>query len=165
MKALSLTQPWATLIAIGEKRIETRNWSTKHRGPVAIHAAKGFPRKCVALCAEWPFEDALLRHREGWPKGLPIGAIVAVARLVDVVPTLDFFAENLMGRPNRRGLLTNTELAFGDYSLGRFGWLLADVRRLPEPIPCKGARGLWDVPAAIGCHVEPPTTPVGPVGP
>lgn len=43
MKALSLTQPWATLVAIGAKKIETRSWSTSYRGPVAIHASKGYP--------------------------------------------------------------------------------------------------------------------------
>ncbi|MFL5577327.1 MAG: ASCH domain-containing protein [Gemmatimonadaceae bacterium] len=43
MKALTLTQPWATLVAIGAKTIETRSWPTHYRGEVAIHAAKGFP--------------------------------------------------------------------------------------------------------------------------
>lgn len=40
MKALSLWQPWATLIAIGAKQYETRGWSTPYRGPLIIHAAK-----------------------------------------------------------------------------------------------------------------------------
>ena len=43
MKALTLTQPWASLVACGAKTIETRSWRTPYRGPVAIHAAKGFP--------------------------------------------------------------------------------------------------------------------------
>ena len=40
MKAISLWQPWASAIAIGEKTIETRSWWTPHRGALAIHAAK-----------------------------------------------------------------------------------------------------------------------------
>jgi hypothetical protein len=44
MKALTLTQPWATLVAIGAKTIETRSWPTSYRGPLAIHAAKGYPK-------------------------------------------------------------------------------------------------------------------------
>lgn len=44
MKAITLTQPWATLVAIGAKRIETRSWATRYRGPLAIHAAKGIER-------------------------------------------------------------------------------------------------------------------------
>jgi hypothetical protein len=47
---ISLTQPWATLLAGGEKRQETRSWSTSVRGFVAIHAAQTFPRQCRELC-------------------------------------------------------------------------------------------------------------------
>ena len=43
MKAITLTQPWATLVAIGAKRIETRSWRTFYRGPLAIHAGKTLP--------------------------------------------------------------------------------------------------------------------------
>ena len=41
MKALPVTQPYATLVALGAKHIETRSWSTRYRGPLAIHAGKG----------------------------------------------------------------------------------------------------------------------------
>lgn len=40
MKALTLHQPWASLIAAGVKTIETRSWSTRYRGPLAVHAGK-----------------------------------------------------------------------------------------------------------------------------
>jgi len=49
-RAISLTQPWATLMAIDKKRVETRNWRVNFRGWVAIHAAKAFPMECRALC-------------------------------------------------------------------------------------------------------------------
>lgn len=71
MKALSLTQPWATLVAIGAKRLETRSWSTTYRGPLAIHAAKRFPRNCQELVLHEPFASAL----DGIP--LPTGVIIA----------------------------------------------------------------------------------------
>ena len=52
MKALTITQPWATLIAIGAKRFETRGWSTPYRGPLAIHAGKNLaPVVVSAACA------------------------------------------------------------------------------------------------------------------
>src|SRR6202030_2406661 len=50
MKALTLTQPWATLVAIGAKRIETRSWPTLYRGPLAIYAAKRFPKWAQDTC-------------------------------------------------------------------------------------------------------------------
>lgn len=40
-KILTLSQPYASLVALGAKRIETRSWRTSYRGPLAIHAAKG----------------------------------------------------------------------------------------------------------------------------
>ncbi len=38
MKAISIHQPWASIIALGEKHYETRNWKPQHRGPIIIHA-------------------------------------------------------------------------------------------------------------------------------
>lgn len=138
MKALSLTQPWATLIAIGAKRIETRSWSTKHRGLIAIHAAKGFPKEARENCRLSPF----VRGLRGFDyTTLPLGQIIATARLIDVRPTKPYDDDD--------SFRATDECAFGDYTPGRFAWLLDDVTALPVPIPCKGALGLWEVPASI----------------
>lgn len=152
MKALTLTQPWATLIAVGAKRIETRNWSTDHRGKLAIHAAKGLDpvggrRGLFELCHTEPFLSALKRD---YPDGvddvgarvdvdaLPRGAVVAIAELIEVVPIT-------CGAPLDQvpGGAPPYEEAFGDFSPGRFAWLLADVRALDETIPARGELGLW----------------------
>jgi hypothetical protein len=84
MKALTLTQPWASLVAIGAKRIETRSWSTKYRGPIAIHAAKDMPRSARLFAYRDPAGQVLNEGGillGGDCKELPRGAIVAVARL------------------------------------------------------------------------------------
>ena len=66
MKALSLTQPWASLVVIGAKCYETRSWATNYRGPLAIHASKGFPvwakqfagsSPAVQAVAAWALSD------------------------------------------------------------------------------------------------------------
>jgi hypothetical protein len=59
MKAISLWQPWATLVAIGAKTIETRGWSTSYRGPIAIHAAKKLIPDFGSICHSEPFSSAL----------------------------------------------------------------------------------------------------------
>jgi hypothetical protein len=150
VKALTLTQPWATLVAIGAKRIETRSWSTNHRGLIAIHAGKAMPRECRAFAYADPAGQAL--NDAGILLGgdcaeLPRGAVVAIARLVAVVCT-----DNVIDQPDEffggRGLLPH-ELAFGDYSAGRYAWVLDRVVALSTPVPCKGALGLWTVPADI----------------
>ena len=60
MKAITLTQPWATLVAMGAKQVETRSWSTAYRGQIAIHAAKGYPKEARELCETEPFKSILL---------------------------------------------------------------------------------------------------------
>lgn len=148
MKALTLTQPWATLVAIGAKRIETRSWPTRSLAPLAIHAAKGFPGACRELCEERAFLDALRAGKYGAPLGedLPLGAIVATARVamcLKIGRTPD--GRVFLGR--HVGLLediTEPELSFGDFTPGRWAWVLADVVKLPKPIPARGAQGLWN---------------------
>jgi hypothetical protein len=44
MKAISLIQPYATLIMLGLKTNETRSWDTKYDGPLVIHASAGKPK-------------------------------------------------------------------------------------------------------------------------
>src|SRR5207302_1698550 len=76
MKCLSLWQPWASLVVLGAKRIETRSWSTQHRGPLAIHAAKKWePNKILALIDEEPYRSALGEHRGNLPLGCILGTV------------------------------------------------------------------------------------------
>jgi hypothetical protein len=166
MKALSLTQPWASLVAIGAKRIETRSWGTRYRGPLAIHASKGFPKWAQETCDEKPFYGVLIKAGLLWPMGdetlthraveryltMPLGAFVAVATLNDV-GLITPGGRVFLGASGTK-CVADDELAFGDYTPGRWAWLLADVKRLPEPIPCKGALGLWTVSDDIARQLE-----------
>jgi hypothetical protein len=139
MKALSLTQPWATLVAIGAKRIETRSWATRYRGPLAIHASKGWSKEDSALIDIEPFRAALYPNWIGRPSHMPRGFIIATARLVHVEPTwFGGYSSTRMPAPE------SAEFAFGDYSRGRFMWLLEDIVALADPIPARGALGLWE---------------------
>jgi hypothetical protein len=97
MQALSLWQPWASLIAIGAKTIETRSWGTRYRGRIAIHAAaKRIPRSTIegpdgmigafSVHQEQRGGEPFLidrRERAQYPIELPFGAVVATAQLVD----------------------------------------------------------------------------------
>jgi hypothetical protein len=74
MKAITIWQPWASLIACGTKKYETRSWPTKYRGPIAIHAAAKEPRTLPQEVRE-----ALDQLDE-----VPLGAIIATAELVNV---------------------------------------------------------------------------------
>lgn len=154
MKALTLTQPWATLIAIGAKRIETRSWGTSYRGPLAIHAAKGLGpvggmRGLREQCGTPPFDYHILQWRLKTKQvDLPLGAIVAVATLVDVKRIDVGLRSQVLAQT-----ITPNEIDFGDYSSGRYAWFLEDVKPLTEPVPCNGALSLWEVNDDLSTHV------------
>lgn len=161
MKALTLWQPWASLMAEGVKSIETRSW----RAPdaligqrIAIHAAARDTDRDLSIPEEcW---DALGRCIGG--AAPPHGAIVATARLVDCVPMVedcDDFSdspallevlERLDGSTLLRfwpeGLVEEDEwidvsdqLPYGDFAPGRWAWLLDDIAPTTERCPwCMG---------------------------
>lgn len=145
MKAISLLQPWATLIAVGAKRIETRSWSTPYRGRIAIHASKGFDPVYRYLASQDPFRAALARGGYRSPGELPRGAVVALATLVDCIPvttTCGGFAR--FARKGNRDDIPESELPFGDFGPGRWAWVLEDVVPLLEPVPARGSLGVWE---------------------
>lgn len=158
MKALSLTQPYASLIAAGEKHIETRSFNIKYRGPIAIHSSKGFPGEYKRLC-----ESRMVCWALGWQacppsltqewcdrnkadiQSLPLGRIVAVADLVDCLPVESTGCLSGVFDDYPK-LETEQERAFGNYESGRYGWVLENVRKLQEPIQVTGHLGLWNWP-------------------
>jgi hypothetical protein len=139
-RMVTLTQPWASLVANGHKRHETRSLTTTWRGPLVIHAAKGFPADlprgfCAELCRRPEFAAALDGRQLD---DLPLGSVVALGMLTEVAPTAETDADVLA----REG-------AFGDYGPGRYAWAVADVEPIEPAIPCSGARGLRRLPADV----------------
>lgn len=150
LKIISLWEPWATLVAIGAKRIETRGWSTDYRGPVAIHATlSGMGHEdTFAICAREPFLTVLKKDRillAGMSRrqvyhAFPHGKIIAIANLADCLPS-----ESIDCIPgvfdDWKHLDTPQERAFGNYDLGRYGLVFENVNRLRQPAPFKSRQG------------------------
>lgn len=133
MKAITVWQPWASLIAFGAKHFETRSWATGHRGLLAIHAGAALRLEHRALCAEEPFRSALRRGGILDANRLPLGKVVAIVSLIDCVRVGPGFT-----------LFSEAERAFGDFTPGRYAWRLASPLPLVRPIPVPGHQGLWD---------------------
>lgn len=131
MKAITLYQPWATLMAIGAKRIETRSWATSYRGELAIHAGKD--TWGIEIFFEEPFKAVLTAAGIRGISDLPLGQVVGVCELFSCEPT-----ERLIET------VEPPELDFGTYAVGRFGWLTRNMRRIDPAIPARGAQRLWD---------------------
>lgn len=135
---------------------------------IAVHQTA----KCVTgAIGDFDVEDDTLRGTPkqfllrdlkggGWPYRLPLGAIVGTVRVVDAVPIarFDSRASGVIMPSRRDGWLVDTrellyepiwnEIAYGDYSPGRWAWMLDDP--VPcSPIPCKGRQGVWSLPGEI----------------
>lgn len=143
MKCLSLWEPWATLIARGDKHIETRSWFTSYRGPLAIQSAKSTKLLHMWEALWYEANDGIPGCAPATPATWPHGRVIAVATLFDCVPTVPL-----------ADVLSMKERAFGDYTIGRFAWLLKDVRVLSTPIPTRGYQGLWDLDPEVAAAVN-----------
>ncbi len=156
MKALTLWQPWASLVSIGQKSIETRCWKTKYRGELAIHSAAKLPPNWLGASRHQPeFRDVLADvfnarrdadersgfHVDDALRILPYGKVLCIVRLVDIVETggMDTESEIIGGR----------ERLFGNYELGRYAWFLEMVKKFDDPIPAKGNRMIWNWQEAV----------------
>ena len=174
MKALTIYQPYAALIAAGGKRYETRSWKTSYRGPIAIHAGKnrkafplfgfpgpdGKPTFASEFCRVFPSETR---------KDVPFdklfwriyGAVIATAELAgcwrivsrpgaDIEAAKDIPIGGELDVPKHHPdfgriiVPPERELLFGDWTPGRWAWELANVATLPEPVYCNGNQGLWE---------------------
>lgn len=133
IRALSVWQPWASLIILGKKKIETRSWKTAYRGPLLIHAAKA-TAAVKALCHQEPYRSMLAEIDS---ESLPTGCILGQVTLSEIWTT----TEAIRALSDRDG----REIQVGDYGPGRFGWVFTNPQPLKTPLPWRGERGLFDI--------------------
>lgn len=146
MKALSLWEPWAGLVAAGIKTVETRSWTTNHRGELAIAA--------TAHAGGWTvWSDLPDDVRDAWPtsRRLAHGHVVATCTLVDVIPvdrivwTSRWPGWRLIDRHGgARPFIAFDQRPLGDFTPGRYAWLLDNIHPLDPPVPARGRQQLWD---------------------
>lgn len=121
MKALSIRQPWAWLIANGHKDIENRCWKTYFRGRFLIHSAKGMTRDDYTTAFTMSEEQGITLPDFG---DLERGGIIGEAVITDCV----------------------TDDA-SPWFFGEFGFVIKDARPLPFQ-PCKGSLGFFTPPSS-----------------
>ncbi len=179
MKAITIRQPWASLVALGVKTVETRSWHTRYRGPLAIHAglqtlAKGHS----AEIGEWLYRPSNQYGWELWPPNThnefegfercclkmiapTFGAVVATCELADVVPIVwygsarrgsmyyvDWEKEGIWYANadlplDGRAEDYSDQLPFGDFTPGRYAWMLKDIRSVADRCPLCWGEGSW----------------------
>jgi hypothetical protein len=139
MKALSLHQPWATLILLGIKRLETRSWQTDHTGRLAIHASRSFPFEARQLCRQAPIFSLLAEAGFAHPDDLPRGALLGTVLVRRCLRTEELDVE----------ALGDIERALGNFGPRRWAWLLEEPERFDRPIPYRGMLGVFPVPEEL----------------
>jgi hypothetical protein len=114
MKALSIRQPWAWLIATGFKDIENRTWPTDFRGRIYIHAPKRTDSNAFSQ---------LMR------RGLSLAAVLKLTRgaIIGEVDIIDCVKHST-----------------SPWFVGPYGFVLANPALYKKPIPCKGRLGLFE---------------------
>ncbi|MDD3341611.1 MAG: ASCH domain-containing protein [Bacilli bacterium] len=123
MKALTIKEPWATLIIDGHKKYEFRSWKTKYRGKLLIHAGM-------------TLEKDMLERFKGYNLDCAKGAIIGEAELTDcILVTEEFNKEILQIDPIVYGRTSHTET---------YAWKLENVIKYEKPIYIKGMLGLWN---------------------
>ena len=147
MKAISIKQPWASLIIEGIKDIENRTWKTSFRGTVLVHATAktaGIPSELLTneqwdslhYCIEspfWMFELMAGRYTNS--------AIIGTVDIVDcVVNHPNIWAEKT--KP-----IDFDEFTFPRYEKPIYNWVLSNPVKFDEPmLNVKGKLSLWDYP-------------------
>lgn len=146
MKALTIKQPWLWAITDSTRRVENRTWKPPLHmigQRIALHASarieQGEMTACRRICLD-PLPHTM---------DLTTGAIVATAVVAGYVIVDD---ENKIS--HQFYYTSNYEPRTDPWFFGPVGWLLTSVQKLAEPISCKGALGLWDVPASIVVMME-----------
>lgn len=147
MRALSLLQPWASLVILGLKTIETRSWDADERyaGVIAIHASKALKRDEVEIFHESPFLEAFAELGIDAISLLPRAAILGTVRLTGCHKVETFTK------------ISARERAFGNYGNEegqRWDWVLEDPKPLEVPIPARGMLGLWTVPPEMVARIQ-----------
>lgn len=135
-KTLSLWQPWASLIIWGEKMYETRDWTTPHRGLLAIHASSHKPNFNDVAHMKELFFNVCRKHQAQDAFGLdklPLGAVLGICELKAIYHT-----EQMVSH------LSSQERAFGNYAPGRAAWELKVIHVFDKPFLATGKRSIWN---------------------
>ena len=142
MQALTIHEPWASLLVKGKKQFETREWYRNYRGLLAIHAGKqsvhpfDYPLGLSEILDDSKItQDNLNNNKQ---------KIIAIATLKEIhLMSIQFIKAQ-----------SELERLTGFWQPGLYAWELIDILPLPKPIPARGMPGLWGVSDEIYAEIQ-----------
>ncbi len=123
MKALTIKQPWASLIMQGIKKYEFRSWQTKYRGDILIHSSKQVDKEAMKKYSKYL-------------NSAPTGVILGVVTITDCIKKSEEFKQILLNE--KCDVYTKSSFE------SNYGWKIENVRVFDTPIKAKGNLGLWN---------------------
>ena len=132
LKAISLWQPYCSLIALGIKQYETRSWKTNYRGKLLICSTAKLTKKQyqqyrkICSSVELPAWNEI---------NFPCGKAIAICDLVDCIPITSSFIQEQ----------SEKEINSGDWEVGHYAWKLENIQPITEPFAVKGKQGLFNI--------------------
>lgn len=127
MRMLTLKEPFATLISLKIKTIETRSWKTKYRGEMYIHVGLKRPNYVYKSNDFKKIADKYQYNNFGY--------VICKCKLVDCIEMTEKYIEDVK---------KNNYINYicGEYKVGRFAWILEDIEII-DKFPAKGRLGIW----------------------
>lgn len=122
MKALTIKEPWASLIINNYKTYEFRSWKTNYRGKILIHAGLSL-------------EKSELKYFEDYNLNYQCGNIIGEATITDCILVTKEFNKKLFDINNK---------VYKNNHENLYAWKLENIVKYENPIPIKGKLGLWD---------------------
>lgn len=138
LKAITLSQPHATLVDLQKKKLETRGWRTSYRGYLVIHSSKIIKPDFRACFSNPVFQRALAGRTIN---DVPLGCGLCVVKVLACVKTTELHKLKAINFS-----FDKDEITFGDYRPNRWAWALQHLGSFEAPIPAPGALSLWDWP-------------------
>ena len=120
MKALTIKEPWASLIVQGFKKYEFRSWKTNYRGKVLIHA--GLSKENIEKYKDYNLD-------------ISSGEIIGEAYITDCI---------LVDEKLDKKLRKIDEKVYGNNHVGLYAFKLENVKKYNKKIKAKGKLGLWN---------------------
>ena len=122
MKAITIREPWASLIINGYKKYEFRSWKTNYRGKILIHAGKGIDKDMLYITNKYNIK-------------INPGNIIGEVEITDCIKVDDEF--------NKFLIKDNSLVYHGSYK-DKYAWKIEKVKKYDKTIPVNGKLGLWN---------------------
>lgn len=149
VKALTLIEPYASLVDLEAKLCETRGRALYYKGPLVIHAAKAIPDEYAAMLDDPDVVKALGQRK---PADFNLGCALCLTNMLGCVRTTELHKLKLIEGFHMRP----QEFKFGNYAPNRWVYALQYLGRFPRPIPMRGYQGLWDCEIDISNLINKP---------